>query len=92
MALGVLENMPLRDEVIQIQPGNALVLYTDGVTETFSPSGEPFGEARLQEALGCAASCRPNLLLSSLDAALNTFRATQPLSDDITLIALYRKP
>jgi serine phosphatase RsbU (regulator of sigma subunit)/putative methionine-R-sulfoxide reductase with GAF domain len=91
MALGVMENTPLHDDTIIIQPGDCLVLYTDGVTETFSPEEESFGEPRLEEVLSRAASRSPKELLASVDHALKVFRATQPLSDDITMIAVYRK-
>lgn len=92
MALGVMEKVPLKDEAISLQPGDALVLYTDGVTETFAADGEPFGEERLRAVLERANSCSPNEALSAVDEALKTFRGPQPLSDDITLIAVYRKP
>ena len=92
MALGVMTNTPMHDDTVTIQPGDCLVLYTDGVTETFSPSEESFGEKRLQEVLARATSCSPDRVLASVDEALKTFRAGQPMSDDITLIAIYRKP
>jgi len=92
MALGVMPNTPLHDDTVTIQPGDCLVLYTDGVTETFSPSEESFGEERLKDVVACSTSCSPDQVLASVDEALKVFRAGQPLSDDITLIAIYRKP
>jgi hypothetical protein len=44
--------------LLQLQSGDVLVAYTDGVTEALNASGEEFGEARLQEALaGGGAPC-----------------------------------
>lgn len=91
MALGVMPNTPMHDDSVIIQPGDCLVLYTDGVTETFSPSEESFGEERLKEVLSCSTSCSPDRVLAAVDEALKDFRSNQPLSDDVTLIAIYRK-
>ncbi len=69
----------------QICPGDTLVLYTDGITESFSPSGEEFGEARL------TATLRRHRHLDSqplLSAIVDEVRAFSPHEqhDDITLI------
>lgn len=69
----------------RLGPGDTLVLYTDGITESFDSSGEEFGECRLIEAL------RRHRHLSSralADAIVNEVRAFNPHDqhDDITLI------
>jgi PAS domain S-box-containing protein len=58
--LGVFDDAELRDGSLRFMPGEALVLYTDGVTEARSPAGDFFGEERLRRLLR---SC------SGLDAA-----------------------
>jgi len=72
-------------EECQLAPGDTLALYTDGITESFSPSGEEFGERRLVETLRC------NRHLSSqslLEAVVDEIRRFSPheQNDDITLI------
>lgn len=69
----------------QIAPGDTLILYTDGITESFNPDGEEFGESRLEETL------RQHCHLSSqslLDAIVDQVRHFSPHEqhDDITLI------
>jgi serine phosphatase RsbU (regulator of sigma subunit)/catechol 2,3-dioxygenase-like lactoylglutathione lyase family enzyme len=69
----------------QIAPGDTLVLYTDGVTESFSPDGEEYGEERLEHVL------RRNRRLpaqSLLNAIVDEVREFSPHEqhDDITLI------
>jgi PAS domain S-box-containing protein len=59
-ALGVFDDAELRDGSLRFMPGEALVFYTDGVTEARSPEGDFFGEERLHRLLR---SC------SGLDAA-----------------------
>jgi serine phosphatase RsbU (regulator of sigma subunit) len=66
-------------------PGDALALYTDGVTESFNPAGEEFGELRLIEGL------RKHRELSSRDFLAAIVDEVQRFSpeeqyDDITLI------
>jgi sigma-B regulation protein RsbU (phosphoserine phosphatase) len=47
MAVGVMEDAPYSDAEIQLQPGDSLVLYTDGITEPVDAEGVMFGEDRL---------------------------------------------
>lgn len=69
----------------QLSAGDTLALYTDGITESFSPGGDEFGEERLVEAL-----CRNRHLPSQqlLQAVVNEVRHFSPHEqhDDITLI------
>lgn len=47
MALGVEENTPIGERKIRIKPGDFLLLYTDGLTESFASEDEMYGEGRL---------------------------------------------
>jgi serine phosphatase RsbU (regulator of sigma subunit)/catechol 2,3-dioxygenase-like lactoylglutathione lyase family enzyme len=69
----------------QISPGDTLVLYTDGVTESFSPSGEEFGEQRLAHALVRNRCLAPESLLSAIVEEVRNFSPLEQ-HDDITLI------
>jgi PAS domain S-box-containing protein len=55
--LGVFPDAELRDTSLRLMPGEALVLYTDGVTEARSPDGDFFGEGRLRHLLSSCAGC-----------------------------------
>jgi serine phosphatase RsbU (regulator of sigma subunit) len=69
----------------QLSPGDTLVLYTDGITESFNPAGEEFGEKRLIDTL-----CRHRQLSSEAlrSAIVDDVRKFSPHEqhDDITLI------
>src|SRR5215467_5547772 len=65
--------------------GDTLVLYTDGITESFNPAGEEFGERRLIEALQRRQELPPAALIESVVTEVQEFRANQQ-HDDITLI------
>ena len=55
IALGVIEHAEMTERSITLLPGQTLVLYTDGVTESFSPAGEMYGEERLLQMLTASA-------------------------------------
>lgn len=92
MALGILADSKLEDRSIVIHPGDSLLFYTDGVTESFSPSGEIFGEERLVKALETAPGVRVDDLKSHLNRVLKEFLEGDPPSDDLTLVFLHRYP
>ncbi len=91
MALGVMENNPLEDQKLQLEPGDSLLFYTDGVTDTFAPDGSAFGEERLRDVLSCCPDRSAQEVLNAVDRALAAFRQDEPLSDDITMLAVRRK-
>ena len=70
----------------QLHPGDIFTLYTDGVTESFSPALEEFGEERLVASLRRHQSLSPRDLLPAIVAELRHFSPHEQ-HDDITLIA-----
>ncbi|MFL5259941.1 MAG: SpoIIE family protein phosphatase [Hyphomicrobiales bacterium] len=89
IAAGVMGEADFSGEAINLAPGEALVLFTDGVTEAFSPDGVQFGEGRLLEALGALPpETSADDIAKTLIAAVKTFEAGADQSDDITLLAL----
>lgn len=68
-----------------LSPGDALALYTDGITESFNATGEEFGEGRLFEALCRHHELAAQDLLSTVVEEVQKFSA-QEQYDDITLI------
>jgi serine phosphatase RsbU (regulator of sigma subunit)/uncharacterized glyoxalase superfamily protein PhnB len=69
----------------QLFAGDTLMLYTDGVTESFSESGEEFGEERLIEAFWAHHQLPPAKLLSALVQEFRNFNSVEQ-QDDVTLI------
>ena len=91
MALGVIEEIELRDRSLRLNPGDCLVLYTDGVTEAFSPQGDMFGEERLIEVLRGMHGSSASELLEKIETAVQKFQGENSPYDDITLLAVNRK-
>lgn len=91
-ALGVLEEYSLENHQLTIQPGESLILYTDGVTDVLSPEGKFFGENRLIEVVKAHGKESVRDMLEYLDDALIEFRRGIAPIDDITLLAIRREP
>lgn len=85
MLLGVFEATNFHDAEIPLGPGDALVLYTDGVTEA-RREREFFGESRLQACISCSAGGARSLADGILDEVLQ-FQAGNA-RDDIVVVAL----
>lgn len=91
IALGVLENVHYADQELEIRPGDCLVFYTDGLTECFAPSGETFGEERLKGIIQSSAARGVHSLLQAIEQAIIEFRGSEPISDDVTILAIQRQ-
>lgn len=90
--LGIMEDMPYREQKISLAPGDRFYLYTDGVTEAFDVNGEMFTDAGLLQAINehlDAADC-PDALVEALYEDLDRFSAGAPQSDDITMVYIAR--
>jgi GAF domain-containing protein len=90
IALGVVDREKYICHRMEIEERDTLLLYTDGVTEAFSSSGEQFSETRLIEALQNNMYGSASELLESLEDLINIFRKGEPPSDDLTMLAIHR--
>lgn len=84
-ALGLCESAVYPVNSVQLQDGDMLCVYTDGIDEAFDSSNELFGHARLQAVLKSAGDNCAAVGESVLDAVLE-FANGAPQSDDITLL------
>jgi len=89
---GVMEDMPYRIAEIQLEAGDTLFLFSDGITEAFNPEGEEFGTLRLETALQAARGKAAAALVADVLAATTAFAAGAEQSDDITALALVYQP
>jgi serine phosphatase RsbU (regulator of sigma subunit) len=86
-ALGIMADAKFKIEQVQLEPGDTLIGYTDGVTEALSPSGELFTKQRLRSLLERPATSASELL-ERIRTSLGNYTGNAPQSDDITLIAV----
>ena len=90
-ALGVIEGMEMDERTIKLGSGDILLLYTDGLTEAFSPADETFGVERLEQVLDPAKIGSLRGLLDLLEGTVLKFMDPLPLADDLTMLAIRRR-
>lgn len=97
MALGVLEDNCIQGGMACLNSGDYLVMYTDGVTEAFSPQDDIFGEERLYSTILTAISCPGEVnncdaqcLVDAIDQHVSEFIGQASRTDDLTLLVLKR--
>jgi serine phosphatase RsbU (regulator of sigma subunit) len=88
--LAVLRDVDFEVSVHGLEPGEAVLLYTDGVNEAETSEGEQFGEARMASEIGRGDDGNPRAVVQRLDDAVRGHLAGQPQNDDITLVAFGR--
>lgn len=76
----------------ELGPGDALILYTDGVTEAKDSLGEEFGAERFAEVCGRHTPRGLKALAEALDAQIEVFTHGEPPEDDRTFLAVRRLP
>jgi phosphoserine phosphatase RsbU/P len=70
----------------EVRAGEVLVLYSDGLVEATSRTGEEYGEERLREALSAAYAGGPDATRDAIMASVRAFVGDQPYRDDVTLL------
>lgn len=92
LPIGVTDEASYRDFELSLEPGDSLVLLTDGVHEASNEAGEEFGMQRTLDALGGDASRGIQRTIHALGLALEEFRKVEPQRDDITVVGLRVAP
>ena len=94
LPLGIEDNESYADHTVPLAAGDLLVLYTDGITESFGPGAvtadrEMFGTDRLDALLNeLPPTCEPAGCIAAILDAVERFTAGQPAKDDRTLLAI----
>jgi serine phosphatase RsbU (regulator of sigma subunit) len=88
LVLGVMPGIVYPDHMVQLLPGDRLVLYTDGVTEAFNSVDEAYGSERLISELKVHGDDTAEALVERICRSVTMFAGTAPQSDDITLTVL----
>ena len=86
VGLGLRRNSVYEQAEVTLEPGDRLVLYTDGVTEARDAAGEEFGAERLAETVRGTAAVDASALLDQIIGVTSRFAGSAPQFDDITVI------
>jgi sigma-B regulation protein RsbU (phosphoserine phosphatase) len=74
----------------RLEPGDGLVLYTDGLSEALDRSGAEYGTERLSRLLGERQAARPQALVAACLEDVAAFRSGTPRTDDLSIMAVFR--
>ena len=86
--IGILEIIELTEHVVQLEAGDSLIAYTDGVTDALNGKMEEYGRERLMVCIQNAPTDTAVSLLEHILKDLTSFIGTHPQFDDITILSL----
>jgi phosphoserine phosphatase RsbU/P len=88
--MGAFASLDVNEIDVELMPGDQLVLYTDGVTDSRAPSGERFGKVRLIDTLERNRGLTAHELVAAVRDGVAAFRRTMDPVDDVTIVAIGR--
>ena len=93
MPAGLFDGLPFAEESVTMEPGDFLVLFSDGVSEALDPDGVEFEDARILDSIAGAPAREAPAQLEHLLSNVKKFTAGAPQNDDVTaLVIAYRGP
>ena len=90
VALGIAPDQKFLSRTVQLEPGDTVVFYTDGVTEAMNGDGEQFGLRRMSDVFAASPPRNSEQAAQAMFDAVKAFAGDTPQSDDITCLALHR--
>lgn len=90
LPLGIMADADFREGRTTLNAGDVLVIYSDGVSEAVSPTGDEFGPTRLYEAVARNLDASAAGIRDRIESALTKFAQGTPAADDITLVIVKR--
>ena len=89
--LGGMEGVKYREYELQLNPGDKIFVYTDGIPEATSENEEMFGTKRMISALNACADESPGVILKEMRKAVDAFVGEAEQFDDLTMMCLEYK-
>ena len=86
--VGLFEHATFEEETVVLQPGEWLIVFSDGVSEALSATGEEFGDARIISTVTAHGDTDPAGMLKAVFADVRAFTKGASQSDDITALVL----
>jgi sigma-B regulation protein RsbU (phosphoserine phosphatase) len=86
--LGAFKSIKLEEREVNLNPGDLLVFYTDGLTEARNPAGHMFGEERLRTVIAGHLHASAEQVQHAVVDALGGFSGNAPQTDDFTLLVV----
>jgi|HubBroStandDraft_6_1064221.scaffolds.fasta_scaffold11434_3 sigma-B regulation protein RsbU (phosphoserine phosphatase) len=86
LPIGIMVDAPYQSATTTLEPGDWLVIFTDGVVEAENTAKEEYGETRLLQIIAAGAQYTPAQLLQSIMTSIDVFVGNTPQHDDITCL------
>ena len=86
LILGAFEHVAFEEEILQLDRGDILVVFSDGISEALNPEGEEFGEERLLECVQSNCDLQPAEILNCILNTVQEFRRQAVQSDDSSVL------
>ncbi len=86
--VGLLEFAPYAQEIVKLDPGDTVVLFSDGVSEALNAAGEEFGDERLEQVASAVKTSSSADIVDRIVASVREFTKGAPQSDDITVMVI----
>ena len=90
MVLGVSLLAGFEERALMMQPGEIIVMYTDGVTEVFDSNGVEFGSTSLIDVIRANRTASSKEIADAIRSAVSAHATTDQVYDDLTLVVLKR--
>ena len=84
----MMDGIRFKEHEFQLNPGDSLFVYTDGVPEATNVHNELFGNERMLDALNRDPDAEPETLLRTVRQEVDEFTGEAPQFDDITMLGL----
>jgi serine phosphatase RsbU (regulator of sigma subunit) len=88
--IGAFASLAAPETEATLLPGDMMLFYTDGATDTVDPTGERFGDERLLATIEAARDGSAHDLVAAIRDAIQSFRSDVEPADDLTLVAIGR--
>ncbi len=92
LAVGILEEFEYQDDIVILQPGDTLVIFSDGVTDMINAQDDAFGEKRLEKILLANRELPATGLVNLILTEVQEHAGSEPAFDDVTLVVLKKDP
>jgi sigma-B regulation protein RsbU (phosphoserine phosphatase) len=90
--VGAFGRLDLRPTTLQLDPGDRLLLYTDGVTDATNAAGERFGEERLLQGLTDVGAADAEAVVRTIVGSIAAFSGATEPADDVAMLIVERLP
>ncbi len=90
LPVGVFCEQQFSSHTVRLQPGDTLLLYTDGLSEALDAHGAEYGRERLAKLASAGRTSSPQAMIGACLEDLNAFRGRARKTDDLTIMAVRR--